>query len=88
MLKPVPFANAAAVTGVVVFVICRLLVGLMPTTMFSVAQSWMHSVAVQPSSMMGGYGTAGVWVTGLISMLVAVWLVAYLFARLYNSWEK
>lgn len=87
MLKPVAFANAAAVTGAVVFVVCRLLVGLMPSAMYNVAQSWMHSISVQPS-MMSGYGTAGIWATGLISMLVVVWLVAYLFAVLYNAWEK
>jgi len=87
MLKPTAFANAATVTGAILFVVCRLLVGAMPNVMFNVAQSWMHSADLQ-SSMMGGYGTASTWFTGLIAMVVVVWLAAYLFATLYNSWEK
>lgn len=88
MLKATAFANAAAVVGAGLFVVCRLLVGMMPQSMFNIAQSWMHSVALQPSMMMGGYGTASGWLTGLVSMVVVVWLVAYAFAALYNSWAK
>lgn len=85
MLDAKAFANAATVVGAVVFVVCRILVGVMPNGMYQVAQSWMHSVAVTPSMMNGG---ASSWLLGIISMVVVVWLVAYAFASLYNSWAK
>lgn len=87
MLNAKVFANAAAVVGAGLFVVCRLLVGVMPQSMFNIAQSWMHSVALQPS-MMGGYGTSSGWLVGIVSMVVVVWVVAYAFASLYNSWAK
>jgi len=85
MLDAKAFANAASAVGAVVFIVCRILVGVMPDGMFRVAQSWMHSVAVTPSMMNGSTSS---WLLGIVSMAVVVWLVAYAFASLYNSWAK
>lgn len=79
MLNAKAFANAAAVVGAGLFVVCRLLVSMMP--------SWMHSVSLQ-SSMMSGYGTSSGWLVGIVLMVVVVWVVAYAFVSLYNSWSK
>lgn len=87
MLDAKAFANAAAVVAAVVFVVCRILVGVMPNGMFQVAQSWMHSIAVSPSSMMG-YSFGSGMVLGIVTMVVVVWLIAYAFASLYNSWAN
>lgn len=85
MLDTKAFANAAAVVAAVVFVVCRILVAAMPDSMFQVAQSWMHSVAVSPSMMSGA---SNAWFLGIVSMVVVVWVVAYMFASLYNSFAK
>ena len=37
-------ANAAGATTAIVFIACRILVGMLPTFMFSMAQSWFHGI--------------------------------------------
>lgn len=83
MLKPVPFANAATIVMVAVYVICRLLVGIMPTGMFSLMQTWVHTVNLEGLQMMGSF-SFGSFVWGLIVMAAVVWVVVYTTIALYN----
>ena len=45
--KPMATANAVAATTVIVYVICRGLVGLFPDLSFTVAQSWFHGIELE-----------------------------------------
>ena len=42
--NPIALANALAAVTAGLYIACRVLVGLFPGLMFSVAQSWLHGV--------------------------------------------
>ncbi len=84
--EPTATANALAATIAIVFVACRILVGLFPDLMFTIAQSWLHGVELvkfNPSNL-----TVQSFVLGLISASVSAWLVGYLFASISNFFSK
>lgn len=79
-------ANAVAATTAIIYVACRLLVGLFPDFMFSVGQSWFHGITL---TQKGAWSlTSSAFMLGLISSTVFAWFVGYLFASLYNSFLK
>lgn len=86
MKDPMATANAAGVTTAVIYVACRLLVGVFPDFMFSLAQSWLHGV--QLTRMSTWNLTTGAFIFGLVSSTVSAWLVGYLFAIVYNQFVK
>ncbi len=76
-------ANAAATTVGIIYVVCRLLVGLFPDLMMSIAQSWFHGLTLGSWNL-----ESGSFIIGLISAVVSAWIVGYLFAISYNSFAK
>jgi hypothetical protein len=81
--SPMATANAAGATTAIVFVACRLLVGVFPDFMFTVGQSWLHGIQL---TQMGTWNVPGsTFILGLVSSTVFAWLVGYLFAVLYNT---
>lgn len=83
---PIATANAAAVTAGVVYIVCRILVGLFPDISFSIAQSWFHDIALtklDTSSL-----TPGSFILGIVSSVITVWIIGYLFAAVYNYFLK
>lgn len=84
--QPMATANAAGMTTAVVFVACRLLVGLFPDFMFSAAQSWFHGVELTRLGAWNLTLTSFMW--GLISSSVFAWVVGYVFAYFYNMFVK
>ncbi len=84
--NPIAIANALATTIAIIFVACRVLVGIFPDLMFTVAQSWLHGVElVQKSSWDLSMQS---FVLGLVSASVSAWLVGYLFASISNYFAK
>ncbi|OGC50129.1 hypothetical protein A2716_01170 [candidate division WWE3 bacterium RIFCSPHIGHO2_01_FULL_40_23] len=84
--EPIVTANAAAATTGIVFVACRILVGLFPELMFNVAQSWFHGIGF--SRFDSSNLTVSSLVLGLVSSVLTVWVIAYLFAQFYNYFLK
>ena len=83
---PMAAANAAGVTTAVVFVACRGLVGVFPDLMFTIAQSWLHGVAL---TRLNTWAIApSTFVLGLVSSTISAWLVGYLFALVYNKFVE
>ncbi len=79
-------ANALAVTTGIVYVACRLLVGIFPDGMFRVAQSWFHGIAL---SRLGSWNlTNETLILGLVSSAITAWVVGYIFAKVYNAFVK
>lgn len=79
-------ANAAAVTVGVFYVVCRVLVGLFPGLMFSIAQSLLHGMAL---TQVGSWNlSTGNFVLGLLTSMASAWFVGYMFASAYNSFAK
>ena len=83
---PMATGNAAAATTAVVFVACRLLVGVFPNFMFVIGQSWLHGV--QLTKMSTWNVPTGTFLFGLISSSLFVWVVGYVFALFYNYFTK
>lgn len=79
---PIATGHAAAATTAVVYLVCRVLVGLFPDWMFSVGQSWFHGIELQK---LGSWNlTLGNFIFGFLSASVSAWLVGFLFAQFYN----
>lgn len=79
-------ANATAVTTAVVFVVCRVGIGLFPDLSFTLAQSWFHGIEL---TKLGSWNlTTESFVLGLVSATIGAWLVGYLSATIYNCFLK
>lgn len=79
-------ANATGLTGAVVYVVCRILVGIFPDASFSVAQSWFHGIEVQ---RLGAWNlTWESFFVGLFSITAVSWLIGWCFAHCYNYFSK
>lgn len=79
-------ANAAAATVAVIYVACRLLVGLFPDLSINVAQSWFHGLEI--SKVSGWNLSLGSFILGLITSTAGAWLLGYIFAATYNYFLK
>lgn len=84
--NPIATANALAATIGIIFVACRVLVGIFPDLMFTVAQSWLHGVELAQKSSWDL--SLQSFVLGLISTSVSAWLTGYLFASISNYFAK
>lgn len=78
--------NALAVTTAIIYVLCRVLVGLFPDISFVVAQSWFHGIELSKSSAWNL--TFVSFVLGLISSTITAWVVGYIFTRVYKLFAK
>lgn len=76
-------ALAAACTTALLYVLCRVAVEVAPDFMFSVGQSWFHTI--QFTKMQTWNVPAGSFVLGLVSSSATAWLVGYVFALFYNT---
>lgn len=79
-------ANAASTTTAVVYIVCRVLVGLFPDWSFIVAQSWFHGIELTKLSTWNL--TMGNFILGLVTATIGAWLVSYLFVKIYNYFLK
>src|SRR3989344_71706 len=79
-------ANAAAATTAIVYVVCRLLVGLFPDFLMNVARSWFHGIDI--SKISAWNLSTESFILGIVSATITAWLVGYLFAKLYNYFSK
>lgn len=77
-------ANAAAATTAVVYILCRILVAIVPNFMLVVARSWFHTVELQTRAP----GGMDVFIVGLVSSTVFAWLAGFVFAYFYNMFVK
>lgn len=83
MLKSVPFANAATVTVTVFYIACALLSYLAPDLIFTVGNSWIHTLNLEAikATLPMSFGSL---VFGLVSISIVTWVTAYAFVELYN----
>lgn len=81
--NPMATANAAALTIGIFYIVCRILVGILPDLMQTIAQSWFHGLTLGSWSL-----NSGNFVLGILSASVTAWIVGYTFAVSYNSFTK
>ncbi|MBI2022067.1 hypothetical protein HYS93_04295 [Candidatus Daviesbacteria bacterium] len=87
MLKPVAFANAFAVVGLALFIICRVVSLVAPDLLFTVGQSWFHTFSLSSAREVAPMDL-GVFLLGGVTSTALTWLVSYSGASLYNKWAK
>ncbi len=78
--------NALAVTTAIVYVLCRVLVGLFPDISFALAQSWFHGIELSKSSAWNL--TFGSFIIGVISSTITAWVIGYIFIKVYRLFAK
>ncbi|KKR10829.1 MAG: hypothetical protein UT39_C0014G0018 [Candidatus Woesebacteria bacterium GW2011_GWA1_39_21] len=83
--NPTATANALAVTGGIFYIACRILVGVFPDLMYTIAQSWFHGIGMASGSWNLSLES---FFIGLISFVVFAWVTGYLFASIYNYFSK
>lgn len=84
--NPMATANAAALTTTVVYVVCRLLVGLFPGAMMAVAKSWFHGFDI--TRIRAWNLTFESFVLGIVSATVFAWLVGYLYGASFEYFSR
>lgn len=84
--QPIVTANAIAATTAIVYVFCRILVGLFPDLSFAIAQFWFHGIAL--SRLNSWNLTTESFILGIVSSTITAWIVGYIFANIYNYFLK
>jgi hypothetical protein len=78
-------ANAVATVVAVGYVLCRLVAGVAPELLFSIGQSWFHTLDLEPVRAAGSLPAAMV-ILGLVTSVVVSRVGAYATAELYRRW--
>ena len=86
--EPNATANAAAVTVGVLYVVCRVLVLLMPELFLSITGTWFHGIDISKIAASSTAADPGSFVLGLVTSVGAAWATGYLFAIAYNYFAK
>lgn len=86
MLKAKPFAHASAILAGGFYLICVLLVVILPDLFRLIGQSWVHSydLSVLPQAKLDW----GLTIFGFINIVVITWITAYVFVMVYNRLVK
>ena len=79
-------ANSLAVTTAVIYVVCAAAALLVPDLYLSVAQSWFHGMDLSKIAFVNI--TIGSFLTGLITITAAAWLLGYLFSYVHNLFAR
>ena len=81
--NPTATANALAITGGIFYIACRVLVGLFPDLMYTIAQSWFHGIGMTKS---GSWNLSlESFFIGLISFVAFAWVTGYIFATVNSQ---
>ena len=76
--------TSAAVTGFV-YVVCSLSVAVFPEFSKVVSQSWFHGLDI---GLIWTGGARGNFLLGIISAVIGMWLIGWIFAWFYNQLAK
>ncbi|MBI3109807.1 hypothetical protein HYZ06_02080 [Candidatus Daviesbacteria bacterium] len=87
MLNAKAFANAASAVMAVWVVACAALSFIAPELLFSVAQSWMHTVNLETVKATFSPDLGGL-LMGFVSAVGLTWITTYAIISLYNKWAK
>ena len=87
MLQPLPFANAATVVSLVLYVICRALTLLAPDLVFAIGRSLFHTLNVDAMKATTAFDL-GSFVIGAVTLAIVVWVSAYALAAIYNRFSQ
>ena len=87
MLDAKAFANAAATVMAGWVVACAALSYIAPDLLFSIAQSWMHTINLEVAKTTFS-PNLGLLLLGLVTATGLTWVTTYGTFSLYNKWAK
>ncbi len=88
MIKPAILANAVTTVWMITYILCALFVVLFPDLSFSITQTWFHFVNVASVHAVATSISFGSMLMGVITLGIAIWVITYCSAALYNKWAK
>lgn len=87
MLNATAFANATSAVMAVFYIACVALSLISPDLLFSLAQSWMHTLNLEVARTTFT-PNLGSMVFGFITAVGLTWITTYGTISLYNKWAK
>lgn len=87
MIKSVPFANAATVVALGLYIVCRVATLVAPDFLFSIGQSWFHTFSMDALKATAPFAT-GTFIFGAVTLAIVTWATVYAFAEVYNRLAK
>ncbi len=87
MLNAKAFANAASAVMAVWVIACVLLSFVAPDLLFSVVQTWMHTINLETVKATVNPGL-GSLLLGFVTAVGLTWITTYGTISLYNKWAK
>lgn len=87
MLNAQAFANAASAVMAIWVVACAALSYIAPDLLFSIAQSWMHTINLE-SVKATFTPNLGSMLFGFVTAVGLTWVTTYATIALYNKWAK
>lgn len=78
--------HSLALTTAIVYVACRILVGLFPGAFFAISQSWFHGIKLNRLESWSLTGSS--FIIGLISSTVTAWVIGWLFVKVYRWLDR
>lgn len=87
MLKPIAFANSVTIVGLALYVVCRALTLVAPDLLFSIGQSWLHTLNLASAKATIPMDF-GIFLFGAVTLAIFVWITSYTFAQVYSRFSK
>lgn len=87
MLNEKAFANAASAVMAVFYIACVTLSYISPDLLFSLAQSWIHTLNLE-AARVAFTPNLGSMLFGLVTAVGLTWVTTYATIALYNKWAK
>lgn len=87
MINSRVLAHAVATVVGVGYALCRLIAAAAPQFLFSVGQSWFHTVNLEPLRTAGSMSIR-MFALGLVTSVVVSWIAAFATAELYRRWAE
>lgn len=79
-------ANSVAITTGVVYLTCAFSVLLFPDFSINIAKTWFHGMDI---SRLAVFNITPVsFVVGLLTSAIYAWFIGYVFARIYDLFNK
>ena len=84
-IEKMTFANALALTTLILWVACAIIIALSPSLYMQTGGWWVHSVLRKPMMTMGSFSLGG------ITMVAVAWVTGFVFGWSYeqaSNWNK
>lgn len=86
-VEAVRLANAVALVGLVAYFVCAAMSLVAPGVIPWIAQSWTHSLTLEPLRPAATSLTPGQFIGGMVTFTGFVWLVTAASVWVYKVWR-